>query len=95
MNAIPQVGQKVWILEYQKVAAKVVKDVCTSDGRAYKPEHGDDCFVRFERRGGRWHSASKVFADERQAKAALAADFRGTAAALVREAERLEAEAVS
>jgi hypothetical protein len=97
VNTIPQVGQTVWIIEYRRASPKVVKDVCTSDGKPYQPKHGDDCYVRFERhRGSRWYRANlDVFSDERKTKAALAEKLREEAAALVRLAAELESEAVS
>jgi len=83
-----------WIIRSGCVNQITIKDVCTHDGRRYLPDtHGDDCYVRYDRRRGEWLKHDKLFETEGEAKIELARRLRKEAASLIRQADKLEYEA--
>jgi hypothetical protein len=84
-------GQPVWTIFTGFVVRNIIKDVCNGSGREYTPEDGEDCYIRWNRRLA-WVYHDQAFYTERDAKLALAAKFRATAAECLRDAEELEAE---
>ena len=90
-------GDAVWVVWSPiggnwLMARQIVKDVCTSAGRIYLPEHGDNCYVRWDRRG-KWVKHDKVFTAEAAARAALSRSLRNEAAVLLKQADELDCEA--
>jgi hypothetical protein len=90
-------GDAVWVVWSPiggnwLMARQIVKDVCTGDGRIYLPEHGDNCYVRWDRRG-KWVKHDKVFTAEAAARAALSRSLRNEAAVLLKQADELDCEA--
>ena len=88
-------GSQVWIVWSSiggswQLAREIAKDVCTGDGSVYQPKHGDDCYVRWNRRVA-WVKHDKVFLTESAAKAELSRRLRAHAAVLLRQADELEA----
>jgi hypothetical protein len=83
-----------WIVRRGCVNQITIKDVCTHDGRRYLPDvDGDDCYVRYDRRRGEWLKHDKLFETASEAKIELARRLREEAAALIRQADKLECEA--
>ena len=90
-------GDAVWVVwspvgGIWRMAREVVKDVCTGAGIVYQPKHGDDCYLRWGRRGN-WVKHDRVFTTETAAKAELSRRLRAEAAALIRQADELDCEA--
>jgi len=89
-------GDAVWVVWSPiggnwRMAREIVKDVCTAAGSVYQPKHGDDCYVRWDRRG-KWVKHDKVFTTEAAAKADLSQRLRAEAAALLKQADELDCE---
>jgi len=85
-------GQHVYIIQNDDIHPKKVKDVCTSSGELYLPQHGDDCYVSFSRRrGSDWFKHDRVYHDLCEAQLALAAKLRKYAEACILRAEGFEA----
>jgi hypothetical protein len=83
-----------WIVSRGCVNQITIKDVCTFEGRRYLPDvDGDDCYVRYDRRRGEWLKHDQLFETANEAKIELARRLRDEAAALIREADKLEYEA--
>jgi hypothetical protein len=87
-------GTAVWVVWSPisgnwQLTRRVIKDVCTGAGLAYSPEDGDDCYVRWDRRG-RWVKHDEVILTEDLAKAELAKRLRLEAAQLLARAEELD-----
>ena len=89
---IPKPGQFVFIIQNDCVNLKKVKDVARGDGGLYLPQHGDDCYVSFDRRRGtNWYKHDEVYPDLLDAQSVLALKFRRRAEACILQAEKLEA----
>lgn len=88
-------GETVWVVERSQVSQYTIKTVATKDGRPHEEGSGEEAYLLLKPRthSDCWFHVSRVHRTKGEAQLDLASDLRARAAAMIREAEQLEASA--